>query len=447
METVKRNMHLNLFLMNTGHHEASWRHPDTDPRRITELDYYRELGIIAERGKLDSLFLADTYVLPPTVRHKVLHGLEPFTLLSAIAAVTKRIGLIGTASTTFNDPFHIARKFASLDHISGGRVGWNIVTTASESAAYNFDDQPLPDHAERYRRADEFVDVVKSLWDSWEDEALVADKDSGIYADMGKIHPLHHKGNFFSVRGPLNMPRTPQGQPVLVQAGSSEDGMSFAAKVAEAVFTAQNTLESGQAFYQNIKSRMKQYGRSPDELRILPGFFPIVGDTPAEAKEKEQELDELTIPAYGLQRLSTLFKVDLTGYPIDAPVPLELLPKHNAINGNRGRFELIENMARREKLTLRQLIIRTAGSRGHAACTGTPNQIADKMEQWFTGRAADGFNLMPSHMPGGLRDFVDKVIPELQNRGLFRTEYEGNTLREHYGLRRPMCRSGMGVRL
>ncbi|MBD2870556.1 LLM class flavin-dependent oxidoreductase [Paenibacillus arenilitoris] len=447
METAKRHMHLNLFLMNTGHHEASWRHPDTSPRRITELDYYCEIGRIAERGKLDSLFLADTYVLPVTVRHKVLHGLEPFTLLAAIAAVTSRIGLIGTASTTYNDPFHIARKFASLDHISGGRTGWNIVTTASESAAYNFGDRALPDHAQRYRRADEFVEVVKALWDSWEDGALVADKDSGVYADMDKIHPLAHKGAFFSVQGPLNVPRAPQGQPVLVQAGSSEDGKSFAAKVAEAVFTAQNDYRSGQAFYRDMKDRANRCGRSPDELRVLPGLYTVVGDTEAEAKELERELGELTVPAFGLQRLSTLFKVDLTGYPLDAPVPLELLPKADEINGNRGRYELIENMARREKLTIGQLIKRTAGSRGHAAAVGTPAQIADEMERWFKGEAADGFNLMPSHMPGGLADFVDKVIPELQNRGLFRSEYEGYTLRDHYGLPRPAGRGREGVRL
>jgi len=441
MNNAKRHMHLNLFLMNTGHHEASWRHPGTAPRRITELDYYREIGAIAERGKLDSLFLADTYVLPATIRHKVLHGLEPFTLLSAIAAVTKHIGLIGTASTTFNEPFHVARKFASLDHISGGRAGWNIVTTASEGAAYNFGDQPLMDHAERYLRADEFVRVVQALWDSWGEDALRADKDSGVYADLEKIRRIEHRGEHFAVRGPLNMPPAPQGRPVLVQAGSSEDGMSFAAKFAEAAFTAQSTFERGQAFYREMKSRMGKYGRRPEELRVLPGFFTVVGDTEAEARELERELDELTIPAYGLERLSTLFKVDLTGYPLDAPVPLELLPERGAINGNRGRYELIESMARKEKLTIRQLIMRTAGSRGHAACTGTPVQIADELERWFAGGAADGFNLMPSHLPGGLSDFVDKVIPELQNRGLFRTEYEGNTLRGHYGLSVPAGRS------
>ncbi|MGG4145944.1 LLM class flavin-dependent oxidoreductase [Paenibacillus algorifonticola] len=440
MISAKRSMHINLFLMNTGHHEASWRHPATDPRRITDLNYYRELGRIAERGKLDSLFLADTLVLPPTVEHKVLHGLEPFTLLSAIAAVTDKIGLIGTASTTFNDPFHIARKFASLDWISAGRAGWNIVTTASESAAYNFTDAALPPHDKRYRKAGEFVEVVKALWDSWEDDALVADKASGLYADMAKIHPLNHKGEHFAVSGPLNMPRSPQGHPLLVQAGSSEDGKSFAAMVAEAVFTAQPTFESGQAFYTDIKSRMEKFGRSPDELCILPGFFPIIGDTLAEAQDKQRELDELTIVAYGLKRLSTLFKIDLTDCPLDEPVPLHLLPCHEEINGNRGRFELVEGMARKEKLTLRQLIMRTAGSRGHASLTGTPLQIADELERWFVGRAADGFNLMPSHMPDGLSDFVDKVIPELQNRGLFRTEYTGNTLREHYGFSRPVGR-------
>lgn len=438
METKveQKQMHLNLFVMNTGHHEASWRHPRTEPRRVTELGYYKELARWSERGKLDSLFLADGYGLPPTIRYKVLPGLEPFTLLSALVGVTERIGLIGTASTTYNDPFHIARKFASLDHISEGRAGWNIVTSISEAGAFNFGNKPLPAHSDRYRQADEFVEAVTGLWDTWEDDAIVVDRESGVYADTDKIHPLDHHGEWFDVRGPLNVPRSPQGYPLLVQAGSSEEGKEFAARTAEAVFTAQNTLEDGRTFYRDLKSRMAKYGRSPEELKVLPGFLPIIGATEDEAREKEARLNELTIPEFGLRRLSGLFKIDFSRYALDDPFPLNDLPGFTAIEGNRSRFQLVEGIARREGLTIRQLIMRTAASRGHASCVGTPKQIADMMEAWFTGGAADGFNLMPAYLPDGLREFVEQVVPLLQQRGLFRKEYTGTTLRDHYGLPR-----------
>lgn len=433
MGQARKQLHLNLFLMSTGHHEASWRHPGSEPERAVDVNYYVKLAQTAERGKLDSLFLADSYGLPPTIKYKVLQGLEPFTLLSALAMATERIGLIGTASTTYNAPFHVARKFSSLDLISGGRAGWNIVTSTGNTTAFNFQNEQLPEHSERYRRAEEFMQVVKLLWDSWEDGALVIDKQSGIYADPDKIKPILHKGDYYTVRGPLNLPRTPQGYPLLVQAGASETGKEFAAMAAEAVFTAQNDMENGRLFYSDLKSRLAKYGRKPDDVCILPGFCPIIGDTEAEAREKELALHDLTQVDYGLYRLSNLFSIDLSVYPLDGLLPYSALPQTAQINSQKGRHQMFIEMARKEELSIRQLIMRTASARGHFSLAGTPIQIADAMERWAAEGAADGFNLMPPCLPEGLDDFVDKVVPELQNRGLFRTEYTGSTLREHYG--------------
>ncbi|WP_131769449.1 LLM class flavin-dependent oxidoreductase [Candidatus Protofrankia californiensis] len=433
-----RKFHLNAFLMNAGHHDAAWRHPRTQPERATDLKYFQELAHTAERGKLDSLFLADGLALWGKVRHNVLGGFEPITLLSALAAVTEHIGLIATVSTTFNEPFHVARKFASLDHISGGRAGWNIVTSSSLDEARNFGLDEHLEHSLRYSRAREFVDVATKLWDSWEDEAPVIDRASGIYADTGRIHQLGHVGEFFRVQGPLNVQRSPQGYPLLVQAGSSEDGKEFAAQYAEAVFTAQQTLADGQTFYKDLKSRLARYGRAPEDVKILPGICPIIGDTEVRARELEEELTALQIPEYGLAQLSNMVGVDLSGLPLDGPLPD--LPDERDINGNKSRFTLVAELARRDGLNLRQLIARLGGGRGHRVFAGTPEQIADQLEEWFTQDAADGFNIMPPFLPGGLADFVDLVVPILQRRGLFRTEYTGRTLRDHYGLPRPANR-------
>jgi FMN-dependent oxidoreductase (nitrilotriacetate monooxygenase family) len=446
MSKPKRQLHLNAFIMSTGHHEASWRHPETEAHRTTDIRYYQKIAQIAERGKMDSLFLADGYALFGSPKYRAISSLEPFTMLSALAAVTERIGLIATVSTTYNEPFHVARMFASLDHISRGRAGWNIVTSGSEEAAKNFSKEEHLQHAERYRRAKEFVEVVTGLWDSWEDDALVIDKEAGIFAGAGKVHEINHKGERFSVKGPLNVPRPPQGHPVLVQAGSSESGKDFAAYTAEAIFTAQQTLAEAQSFYKDVKSRLAAYGRSPDHLKILPGISPVIGATESKAKEKEAELHALTIPEYGLTRLSNLLKVDLFQYPLDGPLPFSELPDAEAINGNKSRFQLVVDLARRENLTIREVILRTAGGRGHLTFAGTAEQVADLIEEWFTSGAADGFNVMPPYFPGALEDFVEQVIPELQRRRLFRTEYEGTTLREHLGLARPSGRfSGEAV--
>lgn len=434
MKEPKKQLHLNLFILSTGHHEASWRHPDAEPELATSVGYYQQLAKTAERGKMDAIFLAEKYRLTPLIKYRVIPQLEAFTLLSAIAAVTEHIGLTATASTTYNEPYHIARKFASLDHISGGRTGWNIVTSTGDATAHNFSREHHLDHKVRYDRGKEFVEVVKRLWAGWSETSLVMDKQSGIYADVSQIQGAEFNGEFFSVKGALNIPRSPQTHPVLVQAGSSEDGKQFAAELAEVIFTAQNTMEDAIAFYKDVKSRLKQFGRSEDQLKILPGFIPFVGETEAEAKAKERELNELAVSEYGIRSLSDLFKINLFQYPLDGPVPLEDLPSIDEIQGQKARFQLYADLARRENLTIRELIIRTAGGRGHFTFAGTAVQIADEMERWLVNGAADGFNLMPALLPGGLDDFVNQVVPELQKRGIYRKEYSGSTLREHLGL-------------
>jgi FMN-dependent oxidoreductase (nitrilotriacetate monooxygenase family) len=428
-----KHLHLNAFIMANGHHEAAWRHPDTDPAGALTLRHYADIAQTAERGKLDSIFLADGVALWGNVRYNSHSRFEPLTLLSALAAVTDRIGLIATASTTYNEPYHLARKFASLDHLSGGRAGWNIVTSAGADEARNFNRDARPGHEIRYERATEFLDVVTKLWDSWEDDALVIDKARGIFADTEKIHTPDHVGEHFQVRGPLNTPRPVQGHPLLVQAGSSETGKEFAARFAEAVFTAQQTFADGKAFYDDVKGRLARYHRRGDQIKILPGISPIIGRTESEARQREADLNGLINPEYGVRQLSTLLDHDLSRHDLDGPLP----DVGNHTEGNQSRFDLVTTLARRENLTIRQLIERLAGGRGHRVFAGTPTQIADEIEYWFTEGAADGFNVMPPTLPAGLTDFVDLVVPELQRRGLFRTEYSGTTLRQHYGLSRP----------
>ncbi|MDQ0219241.1 LLM class flavin-dependent oxidoreductase [Peribacillus cavernae] len=441
MGKPNRMLHLNLFLTSMGHHEAAWRHPKSDVSQALDFNYYKMLALKAEQAKLDSLFLADRYsVSKEAVKYgELLGGIEPLTLLSALAVVTKRIGLIATVSTTFNEPFNLSRRFASLDHLSGGRAGWNVITSGTDKEAQNFNFDRIPDHRERYSRAKEFVDVALKLWDSWEDDALIKDKASGIYADNNKIHEIHHAGHFFSVRGPLNISRSPQGMPVIVQAGSSNDGKEFAAQYAEVIFTAQQSLEDAQEFYSDIKSKVVEHGRSEEELKVLPGICPIIGESESEAKEKEAKLHELTNPEYSVLQLSNRIGFDLSTYPLDGPLPD--LPDPGQINGHQSRAKLIMDLAEKENLTIRQLLLRLAGGRGHYTIAGTPKQIADELEAWFTSRAADGFNIMPQLMNEGFDDFVNLVVPELQRRGLFRTEYDGHTLRGHFGLNIPQNKS------
>jgi len=436
MSSRPGKLHLNAFLMNVGHHEAAWRLPDSDPFAHTNVEHYQALARIAERGKLDSLFLADSPVLWNTIARRPGGALEPTVLLAALAGVTRHIGLIATASTTYNEPYNLARRFASLDFISRGRAGWNVVTTAGVDAARNFNLDELPAHRERYERAAEFIDVSLKLWDSWDDDAASGDKERGVWGDDDKLHPPRHRGRFFRVDGPLNVPRCPQGYPLIVQAGSSDDGKELAGRYAEAVFTAQQTLADAQSFYADLKAQARGHGRDPDHIKILPGIVPVIGATEAEAERLEAELDRLIKPEYAKLQLAQTLRVAPEVLELDAELPRDL-PSEDEIEGAKSRYTLIVNLARRERLTVRQLIGRLGGGRGHRTFAGTPEQVADALQHWWENGAADGFNIMPAVLPSGLERFVDHVVPILQQRGLFRTEYEGRTLRDHYGLPRP----------
>ena len=432
-----RRLHLNAFLMSTGHHEASWRLPESDPYAHVDLRHYTRLARTAERGTFDSLFLADSPQLWGDLGQRPAGALEPLTLLTALATATEHIGLIATASTSYNSPYNLARRLASLDIVSGGRAGWNIVTTAGAEAARNFGLEQEPAHAERYARAAEFLDVALKLWDSWEDDTIVADKAAGVWGDDGKIHPAGHEGPYFRVAGALNVPRSPQGYPLLVQAGSSADGKAFAARYAEAVFTAQQTLADAQSFYADLKDRTERAGRNPEHLKVLPGIVPVLGSTEAEARAAEQVLEDHIVLEHGLRRLERLLQLAPGVLELDRQLPAEL-PPESAVEGAKSRSTLVVELARRERLTVRQLIGRLGGGRGHQTFAGTPEQIADRIETWFTRGAADGFNIMPPVLPSGLDAFVDHVVPILRARGLFRTEYgPQRTLRERYRLPRP----------
>lgn len=428
---TNKKAHFNVFLRGSGHHSAAWKHPGSNPKDDLDLDYYAEIAKIAERGLFDSLFTADNY-------SGLGRRLEPFTLLSGLAALTKHVGLIATVSTTYNDPYHVARKFASLDHISKGRAAWNIVTGHSQADAGNFSKPEHPEVSKRYEIGGEFVEITKQLWDSWEEDALVYDREREVTIDSSKVHEINFHGQYHSVKGPLNIPRPPQGYPVLVQAGSSEGGRELAAKSAEVIFTAQQTLGAAQEFYTDVKSRLKKYGRTPDQMLIMPGLSPIVGDTEAEARDIEEEFNSLLNTKQSLRRLSNFFTVDLTEYDLDDLVPVDKAKPYGSITtGITSRQEVVVDAARRDRMTIRQFIARSAAGHGHVSFTGSVLQTADFIEKWIKENGADGFNILPHIYFSGLETFVDKVVPELQNRGLFRTEYEGKTLRENLGLARP----------
>jgi alkanesulfonate monooxygenase len=432
-----RQLHFNAFMRPASIHTGAWRYPGA--HADANFNLQRMVGYIQklERGKFDAFFMADHMaVLNMSIkalkRSHTVTSFEPFTLLSALAMVTKHIGLIATGSTTFDAPYHIARRFASLDHISNGRAGWNIVTTSNPDAAMNFGLDEHMEHGERYRRAREFYDVVTGLWDSWADDAFVRDPESGIYVDPDRMHVLNHKGPYFSVKGPVNIARPVQGWPLIVQAGASEAGRQLAAETAESVFTSQSSIEVGRAFYADVKGRMKKLGRDPDHMTILPGVLVVVGDTVEEAKAKRRKLDSLVHYANAIGTLSIALGTDASKFDPDGPLPDDI-PESNASKSGRERAI---GLARRENLTVRQLAQRLGGH-GGLSMVGTPKTIADEMEAWLETEASDGFTIQFPYLPEGLDDFVDKVIPELQRRGIFRTEYEGATLRENLGLPRP----------
>ncbi|MCY3825389.1 MAG: LLM class flavin-dependent oxidoreductase [Nitrospinae bacterium] len=438
---MTRQLHLNLFIQSRGHHEAAWNHPDSSAALLTDVDYYVDLAQRAERALFDSIFFADSLMLAPDAARSGRLWLEPVTLLAALAVATERIGLIATGSSTYSEAFNLARQFSSIDHISNGRAGWNIVTTWMAKVARNYGDAGQDSHADRYLMAEEFVQVVKDLWDSWADDAVVDDRDGGVYAKSDRIRPIDFSGKYYSVAGPLTLPRSPQGRPVLVQAGSSDAGRDFASRHAEAVFTAHLEKATAQKFYTDIKKRAVAAGRDASQVLILPGLSPMIASTETEAKRMEQELNENNDPEIGRRTLSSRFDGhDFSHLPLDRPLTPDDFPPPSGVETMRSRSELVVDLVRNEGLTLRQLLARFAGARGHFTFAGTPGQVADLIEDWFRDGAADGFNVMPPLFPTMLDAFVEEVIPILQRRGLFRTEYKGKTLRDHYGLDRPAGR-------
>src|SRR6185369_6357678 len=419
MSGKRREMHFGVFVLGTGNHSAGWRY-DGAATSNNDLAVIQEIARQAERGKFDLLFVSDGLVMDPGDHPSFLCRFEPTTLISALSASTSHIGLGATVSTSFGEPYHVARTFGSIDHITGGRAAWNVVTSSAGKAALNFSREAHMEHDLRYEVAQEFVDVVKGLWDCWEDGAIVADKATGVFIDASKVRPLDHRGRFFQVKGPINMARCPQGHPVIIQAAGSEAGLELAARTADVVFSVVQELSAARRAYRDLKGRMAKYGRTPDQITVLPGVMPIIGSTEAEARDKLSRLQSWLTPTNALTLVTSRIGYDVTGFPLDGPVPA---PPPDASSQTFSR--VLYETARRENMTLRDLYNLTAAARGHWVLCGTPKHIADTLEEWFVEEAADGFNVLPPYFPGALSDFVDLVVPELQARGLFRREYGG----------------------
>ncbi len=439
---MPRHLHLGLFIYPAGHHIAGWRHPAVDPSTIAGIDYYARAARTAERGKFDLFFVGDMLAAREkdgrVVQEGGLNNIDSISITSAISAVTECLGLVATLSTTYNEPYYIAERFASLDHISNGRAGWNIITTANDDSAYNFGQKSHMEKTLRYERAKEFVDICKALWDSWDDDALVADASRGLFVDPRHVHRIDHRGQFFSVRGALQLPRPPQGWPVLIQAGGSSSGTEFAAMVGETIFAAQSKLDEARAFRNAVMERMPKYGRSPEAVKILPGLSPIVASTEQEARRKEAELDELILPAVGVWMLSEQMQFRLYDYPLDGPLPsADIRASGQAFT---PRVVSVMDRADRENLTVRACANLVAKSRSHGTFVGTVEGLIDYMRTWLETGGCDGFNIMPAYFPDELDVFVDNVVPELQRRDLFRTEYSGTMLRDHLRLPYPQRR-------
>lgn len=429
---MPRHVRLNLFAHAVGHHSAAWRVPGSGVDRLGDIAYWESLARTAERGKLDAIFLADGQSLSiDAARRGPVWHLEPITVLTAIARATERIGLVTTVSSTFWDPFHAARLLASLDHISRGRAGINVVTSMTDEEARNHSMPALPGHDERYATAHEFIEVVQGLWDSWPLEAITADPQ-GAYIDASRLRPIDHRGAHFEVAGPLNVPRTPQGRPVLFQAGASEPGRDLAARYAEGIYAVAWDLESALDYRADIRSRAGAAGRDPDGIAVMPGLVTYLASSEAEARRKQRELNERLPVADALQQLSFFVGIDTSGWDLDAPVPA--LPPLEEFTGPKGRYATVLRIIESRRPTVRELLGYLAAGGGHATFIGTPESVADEIERWVDAGAADGFNLMPPTLPGGIDDIVDHLVPVLQARGRFRREYDTTTLRGHLGL-------------
>jgi FMN-dependent oxidoreductase (nitrilotriacetate monooxygenase family) len=423
---------LNVGLFGLGMHPAAWRDRDGPATDFLDPDYFLAVARIAEEAKFHAIFMPDTIAVEEEHYNRPNLGAMTPTLVQALlAGATRHVGLVATATTTYNDPYGLARRFQTLDHLSKGRAGWNVVTTFAPTTAANFGAAPLPDSAERYERAEEFVDVVKALWLSWERDALVGDKESGVFARPERVHPVAHHGKYFSVHGPSTLPRSPQTHPVLFQAGSAQAGRELAARAVDAVFTVQNTLEDARAYYADIKVRARRHGRKPEAIKVLPGLLPIIGATEAEARQIKQRLDELGGDAE-LKKLALRLGVRVEDLDLDKPLPLAQIRSNTGFKGSEGFRDAATHLAEQQGLTVRELLYRNGG--GHLQVVGTPTQLADTMETWFRAKAADGFNLVIDVQTEGLVRFAESVVPILQQRGLFQKEYRGTTLRENLGL-------------
>lgn len=443
MATIQRQMKLGMFMREAGHHVAAWRMPDAPKSPGNNVAHMVEVAQIAERGLFDMLFWADSAGIWGGDKAELSRlcrtaWIEPFTMLAGLAMVTKHIGLTCTMTSTYTEPFNVARHFMSLDVMSGGRAAWNLVTSANEAEAQNFNREAHLAKSDRYDRAREYADVVLGLWRSWDDDAFVEDKDEGLFFDPDRLHLLNHEGEHFKVRGPLNVPRSPQGHPVLIQAGASEEGRDLASATAEVIFAATPTIEAAREYYADIKDRAARHGRDPDLVKIMPGAGIMVGRTDEEAEEKFDRLQKLIHPQVGVRQLSNYVNYDLSKFPVDGPLPP--IPTDEVSN---SRVELLVEMAKRDNLTIRQLYEAISGSRGHMTLRGSVKTVVDTLEEWFVTGAADGFNILFPTLPGSLNDFIELVTPELQRRGLFRTEYEGTTLRDNLGLPRPPDRAAL----
>jgi FMN-dependent oxidoreductase (nitrilotriacetate monooxygenase family) len=430
--TAQHPLILNAAVLGLGLHMGAWRYREGDPFDYTKMEFYQEIGRIAEAGCLQAIFLADTLAVAEENFERPNFGaMDPTIVLAAVASATKHLGLVATASTTYNEPYNLARRIATLDHLSRGRASWNIVTTFIPDVAANFGTSELPNHDDRYGRAEEFVDVVTRLWNSWEDEALIGDKATGRFADASRVHAINHRGANYTVRGPITLPRSPQGRPVLYQSGSSGAGRDLAARFADAVFTPQNTIAAAKEFRADVRRRTKERGRNPDDIKVIPGFLPILGGTETEARVRKDTLDELGGQAE-LKKLALRVGLRIEDLRLDEPLPIKLIEDNDHFRASEGFRDAVVRLAVEEKLTVRQILYRNGG--GHVQVVGTPEQVADVIETWYREGAVDGFNLMIDALPDGLRDFVEQVIPILQRRGAFRREYVGTTLRSNLGL-------------